>query len=126
MAEQGDRALALLTGQQVEPGHQQPLRPALVLLDLNIPGIGGRELLTRIKCDPALASIPVVILSTSQHPTDIESCYGAHANSYHAKSDDLTEYQATARQIMEYWLSAVVNAAQIGESQTELSTGLAR
>jgi CheY-like chemotaxis protein len=108
VAEQGDRALELLTGEAGEPGCDRPLRPALVLLDLNIPGIGGRELVARIKQDANLCSIPVVILSTSKHPTDIEGCYQAHANSYHRKSDDLVEYQETARAIMEYWLTSAV------------------
>ena len=119
VAEQGDRALALLTGHEQEPGCERPLRPALVLLDLNIPGIGGRELLARIKGDPDLRSTPVVVLSTSQHRIDVESCYRAHANGYHSKSDDLAEYQQTARQIMEYWLSAVLRPGCVSESTAE-------
>ncbi len=124
VAEVGDRALALLTGQDVEPGYEPPLRPALVLLDLNIPGIGGRELLARIKGDPDLSSTPVVILSTSRHRSDIEGCYRAHANSYHSKSDDLVEYQETARQIMEYWLSAVLRPAPATELAGQPSDGI--
>jgi two-component system, response regulator len=108
VAEHGDRAWALLSGEESDSEHPGPLRPALVLLDLNIPGMSGQDLLTRIKSDAELATIPVVILSTSRHRLDIESCYRAHANSYHYKSDDLAEYQATARQVVEYWLSAVV------------------
>jgi CheY-like chemotaxis protein len=119
IAEQGDRALALLRGTEAEPGHGRPLRPALVLLDLNIPGIGGRELLERVKGDCDLRAIPVVVLSTSQHRSDIESCYRAGANSYHAKADDLTEYQFTARRIMEYWLSSVVPSHGAPELQSE-------
>jgi len=121
VAEQGDDALALLTGEQAAPGHARPLRPELVLLDLNIPGLGGHELLSRIKHDPELKAIPVVILSTSEHRSDIESCYQAHANSYHTKSDDLGEYQNTAREIMEYWLASVVHppaAGELPESET--------
>jgi CheY-like chemotaxis protein len=125
VAEQGDHALALLTGEQVAPGLNRPLRPALILLDLNIPGMGGRELVGRIKDDPELRAIPVVILSTSEHRSDIESCYLAHANSYHTKSDDLIEYQDTARQIMEYWLSSVVRPPQPGELSTSEPAGAA-
>lgn len=123
VADEGDRALALLTGREVEPGYERPLRPALVLLDLNIPGIGGRELLARIKDDSDLRSIPVVILSTSRHYVDVESSYRAHANSYHAKSDDLAEYQQTARQIMEYWLSGVLHPVPAVEMAAESSDG---
>ena len=123
VAEQGDRALALLTGEAVEPGYATPLRPSLVLLDLNIPGTAGQDVLRRIKGEPELCSIPVVILSTSEHRWDIEGCYRAHANSYHSKSDDLTRYQATARRIVEYWLSAVVPPPVVSE-QCEPSVAL--
>jgi two-component system response regulator len=121
VADQGDRALALLTGDAAEPGHSRPLRPALVLLDLNIPGTGGHDVLRRIKGDPNLCSIPVVVLSTSEHRFDIESCYRSHANSYHSKSDDLSQYQATARRIVEYWLAAVVPPPAAAEAQDAAS-----
>ncbi|MGD9720760.1 MAG: response regulator [Pirellulales bacterium] len=126
VAEHGDRALALLTGAETEPGCDSPWRPALVLLDLNIPGLGGRELLARIKGDPELCSIPVVIFSTSEHYSDITSCYRAHANSYHVKSDDLLEYQETARKIMEYWLSAVMRQPGAGELSSEATLAAGR
>lgn len=119
VAEHGDRAWALLSGEECESEHACPLRPALVLLDLNIPGMSGQDLLARIKSDAELATIPVVILSTSRHRLDIESCYRAHANSYHYKSDDLAEYQATARQVVEYWLAAVV--PPIATTETTIS-----
>ncbi len=122
VAEEGDRALALLTGEEAEPGFPQPLRPALVLLDLNIPGIGGRQLLKRVKQDEALRAIPVVVLSTSQHHSDIEGSYRAGGNAYHSKSDDLAEYQNTAKRIMEYWLSAVMRASGTAELTNELAT----
>lgn len=108
VAEQGDQALALLSPPGGDAGSAAPLRPALVLLDLNVPGMPGLELLRRIKSDPELSAIPVVILSTSQHEADIQRCFRAHANSYHYKSDDLTRYQHTVRQIVEYWLLTVV------------------
>jgi CheY-like chemotaxis protein len=118
VAEQGDQALALLSRRHGD-GHAGPLRPALILLDLNVPGMSGRELLARIKSDPQLCAIPVAILSTSQHPADIESCYRAHANSYHYKSDDLTHYQNTVRQIVEYWLVAVAQPKGTAELSLE-------
>jgi CheY-like chemotaxis protein len=103
VAEQGDQALELLCGN----AQAAPLRPALILLDLNVPGMPGRELLARLKSDSRLCSIPIAILSTSRHPADVEGCYRAHANSYHYKSDDLSHYQNTVRRIVEYWLVAV-------------------
>jgi CheY-like chemotaxis protein len=108
VAEQGEQALRLLTEPAGQAINAQPLRPGLILLDLNIPGMTGRELLRRIKTDDQLRTIPVVVLSTSRHCTDIEGCYRAHANSYHSKSDDLATYQNTLRCIVEYWLGAVV------------------
>ena len=110
VAEQGDHALKLLGEPDPDSPNSATLRPALILLDLNTPGMTGRDLLRRIKTDERWCSIPVVVLSTSRHQSDIEGCYRAHANSYHTKSDDLARYQNTLRQIVEYWLGAVVPA----------------
>ena len=107
VAERGEDALALLRA----PGDGSAgaaLRPTLVLLDLNIPGTSGREVLERVKSDPRLCGIPVVVLSTSAHRSDIEHCYRSGANSYHVQPDDFGRYQNMLRQIVEYWLEAVV------------------
>ena len=110
VAEHADEALALLTGTGLVQPDKPSVRPDLVLLDLNLPGTSGREVLRRIKSDPALCTIPVVVLSTSQHPRDIESSYQLHANSYHVKCDNSAEYQNTVQRIAEYWLGAAVRA----------------
>ena len=57
--------------------------PAVVLLDLNTPGLDGRATLQEIKQDPALRSLPVVVFTTSSNPRDLAFCYGAGANAYH-------------------------------------------
>jgi len=106
VAEEGRQALGLLHGD----GANEPLRPALVLLDLNIPGMKGREVLSRIKAHPELRTVPVVILTTSGQPTDVRECYEAGANAYHRKPHDFQEYQNTMREIVRYWLSSVVAA----------------
>ena len=106
VAERGEDALALLHPRGGDSAGAA-LRPALVLLDLNIPGTSGREVLERLKSDPRLGSIPVVVLSTSAHRSDIEHCYRCGANSYHVKPDDFGRYQKLLRQIVEYWLEAV-------------------
>lgn len=103
VAERGEDALDLLLRQDAEA-----MRPALVLLDLNIPGLGGREVLRTIKSDPTTRSIPVVVLSTSVHRNDLSHCYELGANAYHCKSVELNEYQDTIREISRYWLGAVV------------------
>ncbi len=107
VAERGEDALALLRPPLADSAGAA-LRPALVLLDLNIPGTSGRELVTHIKADPQLRAIPVVILSTSAHRSDIEHCYRSGANSYHVKPDDFGRYQKMLRQIVEYWLEVAV------------------
>jgi two-component system response regulator len=89
VAEVGDEALDFLFSQSGSSAD----RPALVILDLNIPGIPGRDVLARIKAEPRLSSIPVVILSTSVHSTDVANCYRLHTNSYHQKPDDAACYQ---------------------------------
>lgn len=69
-------------------------RPDVVLLDLNMPRMDGRQVLAEIKADSQLRSIPIVVLTTSQSPADIVSSYALHANAYVTKPlnlDDLTE-----------------------------------
>jgi CheY-like chemotaxis protein len=69
-------------------------RPDVVLLDLNMPRMDGRQVLAEIKADITLRSIPIVVLTTSQSPADITSSYSLHANAYVTKPmnlDDLTE-----------------------------------
>ncbi|MEX0677353.1 MAG: response regulator [Pirellulales bacterium] len=121
VAERGEDALALLRA----PGENAAgaaVRPALVLLDLNTPGTSGRELVALVKSDPELRAIPVVVLSTSAHRSDIEHCYRSGANSYHTKPDDFGRYQEMLRQIVAYWLDAVVLPAS---TMVEAGAGLA-
>ena len=109
IAEDGDTAIELLTKSSTENPLGGPLRPALVLLDLNIPGFGGREVLRRIKSDETLRSTPMAVLTTSIHPSDVEACYRLGANCYHQKPNDLGQYERTIRQVTDYWLTSVVS-----------------
>ena len=97
----GDACLALL---------QQPRAalPALVLMDLNTPGMDGRETLRIIKSDPSLSSIPVVVISTSADPRDVGHCYRAGANAYHLKPVRYTEHLEAMVVVLSYWLDRVV------------------
>ena len=82
-------------------------RPGLILLDLNMPRKDGREALREIKNDPALRSIPVVILTTSSSDLDIEHSYLLHANCYISKPVDLEGFVKVIRSIDNFWLSVV-------------------
>ncbi|MDF1566553.1 MAG: response regulator [Spirochaetaceae bacterium] len=76
---------------------------AAVLLDLNLPGISGIELLKRIKETPEFRRVPVVILTTSLEPPDVEACYDAGANSYLVKPGTFAELSELAERIHRYW-----------------------
>lgn len=81
-------------------------RPALVLLDLHMPGMGGREVLSRLKADPALRRIPVIIFSSSTEALDVEGAYADGANSYLFKPEPGEQLEATARALQAFWLAA--------------------
>ena len=81
--------------------------PDLVLLDLNLPKVDGRDVLATIKADPELRHIPVLILSTSNAEKDVAGAYEHHANCYLTKPSDLADYVDLIRHIEEYWLNMV-------------------
>lgn len=83
-------------------------RPGLILLDLNLPGTDGREVLAEIKGDDALRSIPVIVLTTSNAESDIESCYLDGASSYIQKPVDLPGFIEAVRQLKGYWFEIVI------------------
>ena len=82
-------------------------RPDLVLLDLNLPRMDGREVLTAIKSDTELASIPVVVLTTSENEDDVVSSYSLHANAYVTKPVDFERFIDVVRQIDDFFVSVV-------------------
>jgi len=79
-------------------------RPALVLLDLNLPRRGGLEVLAELKADPDLRAIPVVVLTTSQAEADIVRSYELHANAYVIKPIDAAKFADAIKQIDEFFL----------------------
>lgn len=81
--------------------------PDLVLLDLNLPGVRGQEVLREIKSDPALRRIPVIVLTSSAAQQDVLAAYDAHANSYMVKPSDYDDFLALVTTIESYWLTAV-------------------
>ncbi len=82
-------------------------RPDLILLDLNLPKYDGRQLLEKIKSDPDLSRIPVVVLTTSSAEEDILRSYRLHANAYVTKPVDLDQFINAVRQIDEFFLQVV-------------------
>lgn len=87
--------------------HASAPRPDLVLLDLNLPRMDGREVLARLKADPGLRTIPVVVLTTSSAPDDVVSAYGAHANSYITKPIDFDRFGDVLATLSRYWFETV-------------------
>ena len=82
-------------------------RPDLILLDLNLPGMDGREVLAEVKTDPDLAVIPVVILTTSRADEDILRTYRLHANCYITKPVDLQQFIRVIQSIEDFWFTVV-------------------
>ena len=99
----GDSALDFLhrRGRWAEPAPAP--RPALILLDLNLPGLDGRVVLERIKSDELLRRIPVVVLTSSADERDIFACYEAGANSYVQKPVDFPGFVEAIQRLQGFW-----------------------
>ena len=97
--EDGDEALAYLAS--------TPTPPSLILLDLNLPGTDGREVLAEIKQSARLRRIPVIVLTTSSDEDDIRACYDAGASGFVQKPVDLAAFMAAIQRIKDYWLELV-------------------
>jgi len=78
-------------------------RPDLILLDLNLPRMSGHEVLAEVKSDPDLRRIPVVVLTTSRAPEDINRSYDLHASVYVAKPVDFDEFAGVVKQIDDFF-----------------------
>jgi CheY-like chemotaxis protein len=89
-----------------DPFHDVPT-PDLILLDLNLPRMDGREVLAAIKADEALRRIPVVVLTTSEAEEDVLRSYNLHANAYVAKPVDFEQFVQVVRQVDEFFLTVV-------------------
>lgn len=100
IAKDGDEALQMLNK---KGSFKKVPKPDLILLDLNLPKVDGRELLEIIKSDKKLKNIPVIILSGSATDTDITTSYNLHANSYLVKPDNFDDYKEIITSIENYW-----------------------
>jgi CheY-like chemotaxis protein len=101
----GEQALAFLyrTGSYVN--RQIAPRPGLIVLDLNLPGTDGREVLRRVKQDDNLKIIPVVVFTTSDNPKDIADCYQYGVNSYIVKPINFAQLKQDVQTLVDYWFA---------------------
>jgi chemotaxis family two-component system response regulator Rcp1 len=104
VASDGIEALAYL---RKEGRHAGALRPDLILLDLNLPRMDGREVLAEIKSDEDLRRIPVVVLTTSDQDKDVIQSYDQHANCYITKPLDFDQFVRVMHSIENFWFSIV-------------------
>jgi CheY-like chemotaxis protein len=104
VASDGVEAMAFL--RREEP-HAQAPRPAMILLDLNLPRMDGREVLARLKADASLKLIPTVILTTSEAQADIINSYQLQTNCYLNKPMQLDAFETLVRGIDDFWLKTV-------------------
>ncbi len=100
VARDGEEALAML---RRDPPHHRLARPALVLLDINMPRMDGFQVLAAIKAEPALRCIPVVMLTTSPREEDVARAYAEGAASYVRKPVDIDEFHRVVRAFELYW-----------------------
>ncbi len=104
VARDGEEALRFL---RKEGTFEDVPRPDLMLLDLNMPKMGGREVLAAMRADERFKTIPVVVLTTSQSEDDVAAAYSLAANCYVAKPVDLDQFLEVVRAIDDFWLSLV-------------------
>lgn len=102
VAEDGARALELLFGGAADG--ERPVTPKVVFLDLKLPKVSGLEVLARIRADAELASLPVVVVSSSREDPDIRESYRLGANSYVVKPVGFEDFMGAISQLGFYWL----------------------
>ena len=105
--ETGDEALDFLYRRGVFVD-RPPEMPGIILLDLNLPGTDGREVLGLIKNDNNLKAIPVVVMTSSKDPADIDDCYRQGANSYVVKPVNLNGFLGAITRLRDYWFEIVL------------------
>ncbi|MDA8028055.1 MAG: response regulator [Nitrospiraceae bacterium] len=102
----GDGISALAYLRRDSP-YENALRPDIILLDLNLPKMDGREVLSKIKADRALRRIPVVVITSSEAEQDILRTYDLHVNCYVTKPVDLDQFIKVVQSIESFWLTIV-------------------
>ena len=105
----GRQALDYLFG-LLDEASDPDREPDLILLDLNLPGLDGRQVLGRIKADPRLRILPVVVLTTSCREEDVLQTYQAGANTYIPKPAEYARYREVVSALRTYWLDTALKA----------------
>jgi CheY-like chemotaxis protein len=108
----GKKCMAFLRKQ---PPYADVPTPDLILLDLNMPVMDGREVLAEIVKDEALRHLPVVVLTTSYEAEDVQKMYKLRCNSYITKPVDFEKFAEAVKKIEDYWLTVVVLPSQKGD-----------
>jgi two-component system, response regulator len=106
-AHSGGECLLLLQAWRDGPRSRDAL-PLLLLMDLNTPGDDGRAVLQAVRGDEALRTLPVVVLSASANPRDLQFCYASGANAFHVKPVNHVSHLRVLQEIFAYWLGSVV------------------
>lgn len=104
----GEQALDYLARRGQYADDESIVTPHMILLDLNMPGLGGLKTLEIIKSDTSLKNIPVIVLTTSDDPNDIDKCYASGANSYMQKPVNLEGFVQALKRLKDYWFEVVV------------------
>jgi CheY-like chemotaxis protein len=104
VAEEGEEALDFLFKRN---GNENAPIPDIILLDLNLPGTNGREVLETIKADPNLKRIPVIVLTSSQADKDVIESYDLHANCYIVKPVDAIKFMSVVQHVENFWIDIV-------------------
>lgn len=104
VVQDGEKGLRFL---HRKPPFEDAPRPDLILLDLNLPRRTGKEVLTEIKSNPELSSVPVVVWTTSRAPDDVADSYNLHANAYITKPVDLDTFYELAQKLVQFWFDVV-------------------
>lgn len=107
----GESALAYL---KAEPPFLYASKPDLIILDLNLPRMDGRELLRDVKSDPELSKTPVVVMTSSSAPLDVLEAYRCHVNSYVCKPWGMDDLISTVGRIVDYWMVTAVLPSEDG------------
>ncbi len=120
----GDDAIDYLHKKGKYEGEEPGELPSLVILDLNMPGTDGHEVLNMLKSDPDLSCIPVIVLTTSSDKMDIRKCYDFGANSYIQKPVGLDGFVDAIQRLKDFWIElAILPEEKVREEERPISTG---